>query len=152
MSHFYVCVFVCLFVCLLCFSNKLIGSRQGQHFLLLSERRFVDSHVTCARDFMQLNIRLNTQLWQKLPSKIEMHLADKHCKPFFVNSSHVFIRTSHYDCGTKSKVTQDHVIFTNSFIAREETQAGQMVSYFPDVEVGFRCTYNRKKILPISGI
>ncbi|KAL9978550.1 hypothetical protein ACROYT_G016078 [Oculina patagonica] len=116
----------------------------------LKERRFIDSHVTCAQDFIQLVVRFNSHLWQTLPSKIDMHLNDEHCKPFFVNSSHVFIKTPHNGCGTKSKVTRDHVIFTNTFIAREETGAGQLVSFFPDVEVGFRCTYDRKKAPPAS--
>ena len=94
---------------------------------------------------MQLDVKFNSPLWQTLPSKIDMHLNDKHCKPFLVNSSHVLIKTSHYNCGTKSKVTRNHIIFTNTFIAREETGAGQVVSFFPDVEVAFRCTYDRKR-------
>ena len=115
-------------------------------FVILStEPSFLKSHVTCTQDFMQLEVEFNSPLWQTLPSKIDMHLNDKHCKPFLVNSSHVLIKTSHYNCGTKSKVTRDHVIFTNTFIAREETGTSQVVSFFPDVKVVFRCTYNRKK-------
>lgn len=94
---------------------------------------------------MQLDVKFNSPLWQTLPSKIDMHLNDKHCKPFLVNSSHVLIKTSHYNCGTKSKVTRDHLIFTNTFIAREETGTSQVVSFLPDVKVVFRCTYDRKK-------
>ena len=110
-----------------------------------TEPRFLDTHVTCTRDFMQLNVKFNSPLWQTLPSKIDMHLNNKHCKPFLVNSSHVLIKTSHYNCGTKSKVTRDYLIFTNTFIAREETGTSQVVSFFPDVKVAFRCTYDRKK-------
>ena len=94
---------------------------------------------------MQLDVKFNLPLWRTLSSKINMHLNDDHCKPFLVNSSHVLIKTSHYSCGTKSEVTKDHLIFTNKFIAREETRTDQLVSFFPDVEVGFRCTYDRKK-------
>ena len=94
---------------------------------------------------MQLDVKFNSPLWQTLPSKIDMHLNDKLCKPFLVNSSHVLIKTSHYNCGTKSEVTGNRLIFTNTFIAREETGTGQVVSFFPDVEVAFRCTYDRKK-------
>lgn len=110
-----------------------------------TDSRFIDSHVTCTKDFMQLDVKFNSPLWRTLPSKINMHLNDKHCKPLLVNSSHVLIKTSHYSCGTKSEVTEDHMIFTNTFIAREETGTDQVVSFFPDIEVAFRCTYNRKR-------
>ncbi|XP_022782999.1 uncharacterized protein LOC111323825 [Stylophora pistillata] len=116
----------------------------------LAERRHIETHVTCAEDFIELEIRFKSHLWQSLSSKLEMHLAEKYCKPFFANSSHAFIRTSHYECGTKFKVTQNHVIFTKTFIAREETGPRQLVSHIPDLEVGVRCTYNRNKILHVS--
>lgn len=125
-------------------SNK-IDLKKCSSFFFSTESRFIDSHVTCTQDFIQLDVKFNSRLWQTLRSKIDMYLNDDHCKPFLVNSSHVLIKTSHYNCGTKSEVTPDHLIFTNTFIAREETGTGQVVSFFPDVEVTFRCTYDRKK-------
>ena len=119
---------------------------------LSTDPRFLNSHVTCAKDFIQLDVELNSKLWQKVQTKLEMHLIDKNCKPFYINKTHVYIRTSLYDCGTKLEVTKDHVTFTNSFIVREETGAGQLVSFIPDVEVDFRCIYARKNATRKTGI
>ncbi|XP_073232789.1 uncharacterized protein [Porites lutea] len=108
------------------------------------EPPFVDSHITCGRDFIQLDVKLNPQIWERVQSKLEMHLIDKYCKPFYVNSTHASIRTPLYDCGTNLEVTKDHMIFSNSFMMSEEPEVGQLVSFIPDVEVKFRCTYSRK--------
>ncbi|KAM7443303.1 hypothetical protein ABFA07_007943 [Porites harrisoni] len=110
------------------------------------EPPFVDSHITCGRDFIQLDVKLNPKIWERVQSKLEMHLIDKYCKPFYVNSTHVSIRTPLYNCGTKLEVTKDHMIFSNSFMMSEEPEVGQLVSFIPDAEVKFRCTYGRKNI------
>ena len=109
-----------------------------------AEPPFVDSHITCGRDFIQLDVKFNPQIWERVQSKLEMHLIDKYCKPFYVNSTHASIRTPLYDCGTNLEVTKDHMIFSNSFMMSEEPEVGQLVSFIPDVEVKFRCTYGRK--------
>ena len=111
-----------------------------------AEPPFVDSHITCGRDFIQLDVKLNPKIWERVQSKLEMHLIDKYCKPFYVNSTHVSIRTPLYNCGTKLEVTKDHMIFSNSFMMSEEPEVDQLVSFIPDVEVKFRCTYGRKNI------
>lgn len=93
------------------------------------EPPFVDSHITCGRDFIQLDVKLNPKIWERVQSKLEMHLIDKYCKPFYVNSTHASIRTPLYDCGTNLEVTKDHMIFSNSFMMSEEPEVGQLVSY-----------------------
>ena len=111
-----------------------------------AEPPFVDSHITCGRDFIQLDVKLNPKIWERVQSKLEMHLIDKYCKPFYVNSTHASIRTPLYNCGTNLEVTKDHMIFSNSFMMSEEPEVGQLVSFILDVEVKFRCTYGRKNI------
>lgn len=100
---------------------------------------------------MQLDVKLNPNFWRRIQTKLEMHLNYKYCKPFFVNSTHVSIRTPLYGCGTKMEVIKDHVIFSNFFTMKEKTGVGQLVSFIPDVEVGFRCTYDKKRIALVSG-
>jgi len=48
------------------------------------------------------------------------------------------------------EVIKDHVIFSNFFMMKEKTGVSQLVSFIPDVEVGFRCTYDKKRIALVS--
>ena len=47
---------------------------------------------------------------------------------------------------TSGPGSPDHMIFSNSFMMSEEPEVGQLVSFIPDVEIKFRCTYGRKNI------
>ena len=104
--------------------------------------------ITCTRNEMQLTLSRATFPWLQ-PGYFDMHLRDKNCRPYHVNSTHIIVKTTYGDCKTVAKTSSRDVIYRNVLKALATTLSaipGTLATRVPDVLFPFQCRFDREQM------
>ena len=106
--------------------------------------------VKCDKDEVKVELHINIPL-QHDPQSV--HLSDASCKPYFQNSTHIFIKSTLEGCGMRWNVSEDGkmIVYRNAITALVRTQEtlGSHATRDHQAIFEFQCRYRRRAVLSV---